>query len=99
MRESREAAGLYSNGQPGAYTGQGGAMDNLAKRIAESIAAAIIADGAAKAYMNATDEQRTELVLAYMENEIRKVERIQVMYITNDSFKETFRAAVYALCL
>jgi hypothetical protein len=73
-------------------------MNALANQTAKSIVAAIIADGAAGAYLGASEEQRTEMMLAYLQNQIKKTEQLQTMYMTNDSFRDHFRQTVYELC-
>ena len=65
---------------------------------AATIVAAIIAEGAAEAYMSASEEQRTEMMLAYMQGQARKIEKLQTLYMTNDNFREAFRQSVYELC-
>jgi len=68
--------------------------ENTAKAIVDLI----IADGAANVYMAANEEQRTEMMLAYLQNQIKKTEQMQTMYLTNDNFRDHFRETVFALC-
>lgn len=73
-------------------------MNAFDENTAKSIVAAIIADGAADAYMTATEAERTEMMLAYLQSQMKKTEQMQTMYMTNDKFRAEFRQTVYELC-
>lgn len=73
-------------------------MNQFDENTAKSIVAAIIADGAAAAYMAASEDERTEMMLAYQQSQIKKTEQMQTMYLTNDNFRANFRQTVYELC-
>ena len=73
-------------------------MDRFDENTARAITAAIIADGAAAAYLAASEDDRTEMMLAYMQDQGRKVEKLQTLYRTNPEFRDGFRSAVYELC-
>jgi len=73
-------------------------MKAFDENTAKSIVAAIISDGAAAAYLSATEDERTEMMLAYLQSQIKKTEQMQTMYMTNDNFRSEFRSAVYELC-
>lgn len=81
-----------------ATTTQGDDMNGFDGSTAKSIVAAIIADGAAGAYMAATENERTEMMLAYLQSQIKKTEQMQTMYMTNDSFRANFRQTVCEMC-
>lgn len=69
------------------------------ENTAKTIVFAIIKDGAADAYMSASEDERTEIMLAYLQSQIKKTEQMQTMYMTNDNFRAEFRHAVYELCV
>lgn len=73
-------------------------MIGFDENTAKSIVASIIADGAADAYMTATEDQRTEMMMAYLQRQMKKTEQMQTMYMTNDNFRAEFRQTVYELC-
>lgn len=50
-------------------------MNTFDENTAAPIVAAIIADGASAAYMAATEDERTEMVLAYLQSQMKKLSR------------------------
>jgi len=67
-------------------------------RNATAIVANIIKDGAKEAFLKATESERTEIVLDYVQAQIRKTEQMQTLYLTKPEFKADFRLAVLAMC-
>ena len=60
------------------------------KRTASIIADMINTDGAAKDYINGTNEDRDEFCKAYLQAWKKKVEKIQTTLMTNPEAKERF---------
>jgi hypothetical protein len=73
-------------------------MTHFDENSANAIVAAMIADGAADAYIAATEDERTEMMLAYLQGQIKKTEQMQTMYRTNAQFRDGFRSVVFDLC-
>jgi len=74
-------------------------MTTFDENTARAIVAAIVKDGAADAYMSASEDERTEMILAYMADLVKRTEKMQTMYLTNKNFRDNFRSAVYELCV
>lgn len=73
-------------------------MDAISKHTAKAIVLNIIKDGAKESFVAVTPGQRTEMVMAYLQDQIKKTEQMQTMYMTNPEFKSLFRQTVLALC-
>lgn len=73
-------------------------MTALNTRDAAAIVANIIKDGAKDAFINASEAERTEIVLAYVQAQIKKTELMQTLYLTDSKFKAGFRSTVLGLC-
>ena len=69
-------------------------MNSFDQRTAESIVATIKKDGAEKAFFKASPELKLEIIEAYMLDNIKKIEKLQTLYMTNAEFKSNFRMLV-----
>ena len=63
--------------------------------LARMIATELINDGAATNYMDSDDDDRNSFVLAYLPAVIKKIEKMQSMYLTNDDFREKLIRGIY----
>jgi hypothetical protein len=63
----------------------------------ETIAQRIRQDKAETTFINATPEQRTEIIQTYITDELARSKQLQTRYITNQDFKHYFRGLVLGL--
>lgn len=73
-------------------------MNGFDENTAKAIVVAIIEDGAATAYMAASESVRVDMMAAYLKSHTAKIEKMQTMYMTNPEFRNEFITAVYELC-
>lgn len=69
---------------------------NEAQPVLRAIAANMIKDGIADQFIEMSEEDRTEITIAYFADQIKKNEQMQTMFQTNPEFKEHFTRMVLA---
>ncbi len=72
-------------------------LNNDELSIAKSIVISIIDDGAKDAYINGSEEQQKDLMFAYLDHAIKKIEKFQTMLLTNTEARKAFIERVFSI--
>jgi hypothetical protein len=72
-------------------------LTNDEMMMAKGIVNSIIRDGAGDAFLKGTDDQRKDLMFAYLDAEIKKYEKFQTKLMTNSGAMEAFVKSVFSI--
>jgi len=64
--------------------------------VLRAVAANMVKDGIAEKFVNFSEADQVEATLAYYEDQVKKNERMQTLYMTNPEFKDLFTRMVLA---